>query len=151
MNESAASAPTASESEAVFESLVAGRLWLAEWLLNSRFKLAIDVGEQVSNMVSGLLQLVDGLLGGLLEEGEAPSPLNGSSSAPIRAPPPAPPPVPSSTSSSSLGGSSGGGPLLPLGALALLSIPLLKSRFSYPSRELLRPSSVPPLALERPG
>jgi hypothetical protein len=153
-NELAGSVPTASALQAAVENSVAEILRLAERSLNSSFDVVLKVGEQLNNIVSGLLELMSGFLGGLLDGGTVPS-------SPANAPPahntppllPAPPAFPSSSTSNSLGGSSslGQASFLLLGVLALFSTALFEGRLSCLCDELLKPSSVPHLITERPG
>ena len=125
---------------------------LVDELLASPSQVLINPGEQVSGLATHPLQLADGLLGGLLEGGKAPSPAD-APSAPVAPAPPTPVPPLSSPMGNSLSGlgSSGGVSFLLLGVLAFFSILLLERRFSWPSCELLKPNSALRPAIERPG
>jgi len=147
---------TAPELEDTLESLGARVLQLADGLLNSRFELAIGLSEQIGSLVSEMLQWVNGLLGGLLGGGEAPggkapSPVNAPSTPTVPAPPPAPPVASSTGNSLSESKDSDSTILLSLGVLVSFSILLLDGRFSWLSRDFLKPSSALRLATERPG
>ena len=157
-NEPAASAPMATQLKTILESLLDNALLsaktLVEKLLNSHFAaLLADMSQLISEgMDNLLLQWLASFFGWLLEGGKAPSPLEAPFN-PVPAPPPNPP-VATSSAGSSLSKSNHSDQeafMVLLGALASLSIPLLKGKFSYPSSELLKPGSLSRLAIERPG
>jgi hypothetical protein len=141
----------ATKPEAALGNLAVGMLRLVDGLLNSRSELAAGLSEQVVYSVAELLQQVYGWLGGSLGGGKAPSLADTPSAPTVPAPPPAPP-VDSSTGNSLSGsGSSNNASFLLLGVLASFSILLLEGKFSWPSRELPKPSLALRLAIERPG
>lgn len=157
-NEPAANAPMATQLKTILESLLDKTLLsaktLVEKLLDSPFAaLLADMSQLISEgMDSLLVQWLASFFGWLFEGGNAPSPLEAPFN-PVPAPPPNPP-VATSSTGSSLNESNYSGQeafVLMLGALASLSIPLLKGKFSYPSSELFKPGSLSRLAIERPG
>jgi hypothetical protein len=102
----------------------------------------------LERLVAGILWLMEGVLG----SGETPASADELPYAPVASAPPSIPLSGSSTGNSLSGlGVSYSTSLLLIGILTSLPILLLRDRFSWSSRELLKLSSVPHLAIERPG
>jgi hypothetical protein len=151
--EPAGAAPLAAQLKAALESLAAEIIRSVDTLLSPNVGLLTNLLNYTNEQTSGLLQWLSGVLGGLLDGGNAPSPVKTPFTPTPVAPPPTPTPAVSSSTSNFLSGSkpSDQAYLMLFGVLALLSIPIIEGMFSLHYRELLKPSSLPPLAIERPG
>jgi hypothetical protein len=163
-------APIATQLKAAFGSLAATMMHSVDRLLSPNFGLLTNLlthtNDQTSGILewlsgvlggneqtSGVLEWLSGVVGGALEGGNAPSPPVNTPFTPTPVAPPPPAPAAASFTSNFFNGAkhSDQDYLMLFGVLALLSIPLMEGMFSLHYRELFKPSSLPHLAIERPG
>jgi hypothetical protein len=117
---------------------------------------AIALVEKTTDLVTGLVHSVDGLLSGMFRGGTD-DPVNDPSTPTSIPMPTAPTSVPGGGSSPAAGFlssgslSSGSAPALLIAVLVLFSIALLQGKLSWLRCEPLRPRAGPQLAIERPG
>jgi hypothetical protein len=147
----------AASAPAALKVLAAGLLQLVDGILGGEgeapsLTIAPHVRAALESVAGELTRLLEGLLGGT----SSPVPVENTPNAPAAPPAPSPviPGAPSyaGTSFGGASGSSGGAFfVLLLGVSAMFSLLLRDGKFSWPSRELLKPSSALRPSLERPG
>jgi hypothetical protein len=122
-------------------------------LLSPNSGLLTNLLTHTNDQTSGLLEWLSGVLGGVLEGSNTPSSPVDTPFTPTPVAPAPPAPAAASFTSNFLNGAKHTDQdyLMLFGVLALLSIPLIEGMFSLHCRELLKPSSLPHLAIERPG
>jgi hypothetical protein len=146
-------APIATQLKAAFGSLATAVMHSVDRLLSPNSGLLTNLLTHTNDQTSGLLEWLSGVLGGVLEGGNAPSSPVDTPFTPTPVAPAPPAPAAASFTSNLLNGAKHTDQdyLMLFGVLALLSIPLIEGMFSLHCRELLKPSSLPHLAIERPG
>jgi hypothetical protein len=146
-------APIATQLKATFGSLANTIMHSVDRLLSPNSGLLTNLLTHTNDQTSGLVEWLSGVLGGVLEGSNTPSsPVDTPFTPTPVAPAPPAPAAASFTSNFSNGAKHTDQDYLMLfGVLALLSIPLIEGMFSLHRSELLKPSSLPHLAIERPG
>ena len=152
-NEGPLASPIATQLKATFGSLATTIMHSVDRLLSPNSGLLTNLLTHTNDQTSGLLEWLSGVLGGVLEGGNAPSSPVDTPFTPTPVAPAPPAPAAASFTSNFLNGAKHTDQdyLMLFGVLALFSIPLIEGMFSLHRSELLKPSSLPHLAIERPG